>query len=265
MDAQDIISHLESSGMSLKDMHELSGIGLSSLYAIRSGERSGETSLGTLQRLLSASQSYMALPALPSPVIEATAVVIDEHPSPLPQRTSARKPKESPPTRALQPYAPPQLSPDPARGMEYRAMRGRGVSPDELMNEIQGLRFEIHQLRQEQSQQQKQRVSQVRQRNEGNTGEPMADLIINGATLFKQLYDARQARKAEQQDSLPMLPQVAQYHQVPEYTSPLVQQAPTQPYRAYRRPGMYGLPSRRAPVQEKKPGRWQGFKKFLGF
>lgn len=257
--AQEIVTVLEGQGLSLKDMHELSGVGLSTLYAIKNGDRTGKTSIPALRRLLDTTRQHMIPLALPE-VVEGSITHLDEPPV----QAIKRQRVQTAPSTAIQTY---YAAPTPTidtRGQAYRQQRGRESLADTLVQEVQALRYEVHQLRQEQAQVQRQRVHQAKERNY-EAGYSLMNLIAEAANTLTTFYLETQEKKREtQQEYTPLPPQRSQRPLLPEpvrYTPP----AQPQPYRAYRHSGVYGKNPNQAIQKETPPTIRQRVRKLFGF
>src|SRR5579884_196544 len=250
MDAQEIILQLESTGISLKNIHELTGIGLSSLYAIKNGNRSGETSLPVLKRLLTSSQSYITLTAMPQKRIVESTLASNEKPTSQNLIVHSYTHEISNNERQI-------------RGIEYRQSRNRyNVTPDILMEELQNLRYEIYQLRQEQLIQQKEKINKAKKdNNETFENYSLLNLLAIGINDF--VFPLLEQAKNNQQFERKQIQQENTFYPVRIETpinKPVNIPVPSQ--HVHRR-GIYGLPMSRYIEQEKSPSFIQKIKKFI--
>jgi transcriptional regulator with XRE-family HTH domain len=137
MTALDILDILESQGLTVKDIVTLSGVSQPTISMIKSGQRSGKTSIPTLQRLLDSTETRQHT-YTPS-VIEGTISSVDGVPV---------KQSRMSTSRSLQPYGTDiPFQERQERGIAYRQNRNRyGVTPDAMMEEIQGLRLQLNDM-----------------------------------------------------------------------------------------------------------------------
>ena len=259
--AKELIEILEDLGYSVSDIVELSGVSQPSISLIKSGQQSGKTSRPRLQRMLDAAEAQERPPTrsyAPPPghshVIDATFTVEDA--------PNTRPATRVEPTRALQPYhaSIPQEELD-ARGYVYRQSRNRyGVTPDALMQEIQGLRLEIHELRQEQNQQLKQQVREVHRAD--TASDPYLAFMTSAAYLTKQLYDAHQERKSAERQLQPIGTRAQRRQQEPQPQPIATPSYHITPRLQPTRPAMFGRSAFEQRAHEPQPRRslWQKIK-----
>lgn len=253
--SQGIIAELETHGLTVKDIVELSGISQPTISMIKNGQRSGKTSLPALQRLLNSQETYSY--TQPSTIIESSLASIDD--VPISQ------------SRAIQPYTA-SISPQDRhdRGMAYRQARNRyGVTPDEMMEEIQGLRFQLNEMSHQFKQQQRQGISQARKKKDESEYYGISWIELLGAISNEFVVPALKERLSNKQLLLnePRQAPSQPYQETRQAPlQPTTYQAPSQqPYYEYRRQGRYGLPSSRQTIQEETPSQWKRFKMYLGF